>query len=95
MLLTGVESGQWHVSTRDSVHVFDFDAGTVTRAPGAHAQLGIYDHHPSVLCHLYICQVGRPGYGTLEADWRAPSYAYVRQLTTTVRKIIRVGGTKT
>lgn len=87
---TEVESGRWQVWTRDSVHIFDLDGGTVTRLPGSDARLGFYDSEPSILRHIYFCQVGRPGFWTLEADWRAPSFEYVRQLTTVIRKIDRV-----
>lgn len=90
--LTGVDSGQWQVWTRDSVHVFDFDNGTVTRMPGGDANPGFYDSEPSVLRHLYFCHVGRPGFWTLEADWRAPGFEYVRQLTTPIRRINRAKG---
>jgi hypothetical protein len=88
--LTEVVSGRWQVWTRDSVHILDLDGGTVPRLPGSDATSGFYDSHPSILRHIYFCRVGSPGFWTLEADWRAPSFEYVRQLTIVIRKIDRV-----
>jgi hypothetical protein len=32
--LRGTEGGRWEVQTKNSVHLFDHDAGTITRTPG-------------------------------------------------------------
>jgi hypothetical protein len=88
--LTGAETGRWQVWTRDSVHIFDFNSGTVTRMPGPNAESGVYDNQPSVLRDLYTCRVGTRGVWTMEADWRAPYFKYLRQVTSVIRLITRV-----
>ena len=65
--LTGREDGIWDVVTRDSVHQFDFDAGTVTRIPGPNARPGINDM-PRLLMRIYECSVGQRGYWTMHPD---------------------------
>ena len=65
--LTGREDGIWAVVTRDSVHRFDFDAGTVTRIPGPNARPGINDV-PRLLKRIYECTVGQRGYWTMHPD---------------------------
>lgn len=65
--LTGREDGIWDVVTRDSVHQFDFDAGTVTRIPGPNARPGINDV-PRLLMRIYECTVGQRGYWTMHPD---------------------------
>ncbi len=65
--LTGREDGIWDVVTRDSVHRFDFDAGTVTRIPGPSARPGINDV-PRLLMRIYECTVGQRGYWTMHPD---------------------------
>ena len=72
--LTGREDGVWNVVTRDSVHRFDFTAGTVTRIPGPNARPGINDV-TRPLKRIYECQVGGRGYWTMHADdWETDRY---------------------
>ena len=65
--LTGREDGVWNVVTRDSVHRFDFTAGTVTRIPGPNARTGVNDV-PRPLKRIHECRVSERGYWTMYAD---------------------------
>lgn len=72
--LTGREDGVWNVVTRDSVHRFDFTAGTVTRIPGPNARPGVNDV-PRPLKRIHECRVGERGYWTMHADvWEIDCY---------------------
>jgi hypothetical protein len=65
--LTGREDGIWNVITRDSIHQFDFTAGTVTRIPGPNARPGINDV-PRPLQQISKCRVNQRGYWTMRSD---------------------------
>jgi hypothetical protein len=55
--LTGREGGLWHAHTIGSLHIFDFDAGTVERLSGAGAAV-IDFPGPRPLLEITDCVVG-------------------------------------
>lgn len=87
--LTGSETGRWCVSTRDSTHIFDFNAGTVMRIPGANATPGGNDR-PRPLRSIGVCKVGQRGYWTMHTDGWSPTIDYHWHDTSVVRRIERL-----
>jgi hypothetical protein len=87
--LTGSENGQWRVFTRDSSHVFDFDARTVMRVPGANAIPGENDR-PRALRSIEVCKVGQRGFWTMHTDNWSPTIDYVWHDSSVVRRIERL-----
>lgn len=87
--LTGSETGQWRVFTRDSIHVFDFDARTVKRVPGASAIPGGNDQ-PRLLRSIELCKVGQRGFWTMHTDAWSPTIDYVWHSSSVVRRIERL-----
>ena len=65
--LTGNEGGVWHVHTRDSIHIFDFDTWTVERKPGPNTWANPSDG-PRKLRTIEACRVGGRGYWTMKTD---------------------------
>lgn len=86
--LTGSETGRWRVFTRNSSHVFDLDAGTVTRIPGPKAWPGANDR-PRPIRSIESCKVGDRGYWTMQTDGWSPSIDYWWHLTSVIQKIVR------
>jgi hypothetical protein len=64
--LTGNEGGLWRVTTRDSVHIFDLQKGTVERFPGETATAYVEDA-PRRLREITTCRVGARGYWTFKS----------------------------
>jgi len=65
--LVGSEGGLWIVETRDSVHLFDLDEGTVERVPGPHAGATVNDV-PRPIRTIDRCEVGASGRWTMHSD---------------------------
>ena len=86
--LTGSETGRWRVFTRDSLHIFDFDAGTVTRIPGPKAWPGANDR-PRPIRSIESCRVGDRGYWTMQTDGWSPSIDHWWHFTSAIQKIVR------
>ena len=85
--LTGREDGVWNVVTRDSVHRFDFTAGTVTRIPGPQAHPGINDV-TRPLKRIYECRVNGRGYWTMHADdWQTDLYWQHSSVITQIERV--------
>lgn len=89
--LTGVESGRWRVTTRNSSHIFDFDAGTVTRVPGPDAIPTVNDR-PRPLRSIVACTVGQRGYWTMHTDERSEAIDFYWHLSSAIRHIERMDG---
>ena len=85
--LTGDEGGLWHVRTEGSLHVVDFDAGTVERRPGAGAAV-IEFPGPRSQRAIINCAVGAAGNWTLESD--DPRFTYFLHSSSTIERIERV-----
>lgn len=86
--LTGREEGVWDVVTRDSVHQFDFTAGTVTRIPGPNAHPGINDV-PRPLKRIYKCRVGERGHWTMDADaWEVDLYWQYSSVISRIERVL-------
>ena len=86
--LTGIESGRWRVFTQGSSHLFDFEAGTVTRIPGPTAWPGANDQ-PRPIRSIERCKVGERGYWTMKTDGWSPSVDYWWHSSSVIRKITR------
>ena len=87
--LTGSETGRWLVITRDSSHLFDFDAGTVLRIPGPAAQAGVNDR-PRSLRKIDECSVGARGFWTMNADEGSATIEYWWASTSVIQEIRRM-----
>ena len=87
MELRGTETGRWKVHTRDSVQLFDFDAGTVERIPGPNARPTNVDH-PRPLLAIRKCRVGERGFWDIRShDFLIDSYWV---LSSVIRRIERL-----
>lgn len=87
--LTGTESGCWQVFTRDSSHIFDFGAGTVTRVPGPHAWPGSNDR-PHPLRTIEACKVGFRGLWTMKTDGWSDTIDYLWHSSSVIERIVRI-----
>lgn len=85
--LTGGEAGIWHVSTRDSLYIFDFEHGTVERRPGRRATPMETDR-PQRLRTLDRCTVGERGYWTMKSYDHY--YDYYWRYSSIIRRIEQV-----
>jgi hypothetical protein len=86
--LTGTEGGVWHVLTRDSVHVFDLDAMTVTRNPGPGAAPG-WKCVAQPLRSIVTCTVGERGYWTMHTEAWSATIDFYWHSSSVVRRIER------
>lgn len=86
--LTGSEGGTWHVVTRDSIHVFDLDAGTVMRKPGPTATPGS-SGVAQPLRNIVTCIVGERGYWTLHTAGWSDTVDYYWHYSSIVQRIER------
>lgn len=85
--LTGAETGLWHVHTVGSLHVFDLDAGTVERRPGAGAAI-LDSVGPRPLRSIIHCAVEAGGEWEIESDdFR---FEYFRHSSSTIERVERI-----
>ncbi len=87
--LTGTETGRWRVVTRDSFHVFDFDARTVTRIPGEHAG-PTFNDRARPLRSIDACTVGSRGHWTMYAEGWSDMIDFYWHDTSVIRRIERM-----
>ena len=65
--LTTAQRGYWRVVTRDSLHLFDLEGGSVTRIRGATAIETVNDR-TRPLRTIEKCEVGKRGHWTMHTD---------------------------
>lgn len=87
--LTGTETGRWRVHTRDSIHLFDFEAQTVTRIPGPYAG-PTFNDRPRPLRSIDACTVGARGYWTMFTDGWSETIDFYWHDTSIIQRIERV-----
>lgn len=90
--LDGSEGGRWRVTTLQSAHFFDFDAGTVQRFPGAEAT-PMPEAGPQLLRSLERCRVGETGFWTLLSSDFWVEYLWHR--SSTISRIERLDAAAT
>jgi hypothetical protein len=86
--LTGAEGGVWHVVTRDSIHVFDLDAMTVTRKPGLNANPG-RNGVAQPLRSIVACTIGERGFWTMHTEGWSDTTDYYWHSSSVVHRIER------
>jgi hypothetical protein len=87
--LTGTESGCWRVFTRDSIHLFDFDAQTVKRIPGPNAW-PTFNDRARPLRSIDACAVGARGHWTMFEDGWSETVEFYWHDTSIIQRIEQV-----
>jgi hypothetical protein len=77
------------VITRDSVHIFDFDEGTVTWVPGPRAHPGLHDR-PRPIRTIEESRVGEYGFWTMNTDGWSWDIDYYWSHTSRILRIERL-----
>lgn len=85
--LTEQDAGRWLVRTRDSVHLFDLDAMTVTRIPNPGALPSAYDASRTLL-RIIVCTAGENGHWHTRAEGsEAEQFDFIRHATSRILRI--------
>ncbi|KQW06442.1 hypothetical protein ASC66_08115 [Leifsonia sp. Root4] len=85
--LTETNGGRWRVRTRDSVHLFDLEAMTVTRVPGPSSEPSAYDAARPLL-RIVECTAGEKGHWHTRADGTdAEHFDFIRHITSRILRI--------
>jgi hypothetical protein len=79
-------TGIWNVKTRDSMHVFDLDKGTVERIPGPYAHTNINDR-PRPVRSVDTLVVGEPGRWTMFTDGWSDTVDYFWHVSSVIHSI--------
>ena len=87
--LTGFETGRWRVYTRGSIHLFDFEAQTVTRIPGERAW-PTFNDRTRPLRSIEACTVGARGYWTMHADGWSDAVDFYWHDSSIIQRIERI-----
>lgn len=87
--LAGTETGRWRVHTMGSVHLFDFEAQTVTRIPGEHSAPSFNDR-ARPLRSIDACTVGARGHWTMFTDGWSETVDFYWHDTSIIQRIERV-----
>ena len=92
--LTGIEGGLWQVFTVGSMHLFDLDAGTVTRIPGPTSAPTINDRTRPIRA-IGACRVGERGRWTMHTDGWSDTVDHYWQVTSQIVRIERINTANT
>jgi hypothetical protein len=82
------ETGRWVIRTRDSIHLFDLDARTVTRIPGLSANPTVNDL-TRPLRFIEACKVGHSGRWTMHPGPDDTGFDFFWARTSIIRSIRR------
>jgi hypothetical protein len=86
LTIPGDATGIWNVKTRDSMHVFDLDKGTVERIPGPYAHTTINDR-PRPVRSVDTLVVGEPGRWTMFTDGWSDTVDYFWHVSSVIHSI--------